>query len=116
MLATSSRLHDITECRIRNMTRRAQQLGAINLAQGFPDFDPLPELISAACRCLHDGFNQYSITWGAPSFRQALARKHKRFAGFAIDPELHITVTCGATEAMAASCLAICEPGDKVAL
>lgn len=116
MLTTSLKLQDIAECRIRNVTRIAQQLGAINLAQGFPDFNPPAELVSAACRSIHNGFNQYSITWGALSFRQALARKHKRFAGFAIEPELHITVTCGATEAMAASCLAVCSPGDKVAL
>jgi aminotransferase len=98
------------------MTRLAQEVGAINLAQGFPDFDPPPELLAAAVRCLHDGHNQYSITWGAASLRRALARKHEHFSGARLDPERHITVTCGATEAMAASCLAVCDPGDKVAL
>ncbi len=116
MSYVSAKLHAISECRIRDMTRLAQRVGAINLAQGFPDFSPPPELVAAAVQCLHEGHNQYSITWGAASLRRALARKHEHFTGTQVDPERHITVTCGATEAMAASCLAVCEPGDRVAL
>jgi aspartate/methionine/tyrosine aminotransferase len=116
MLAISSKMQDISECRIRNMTRVAQQFGAINLAQGFPDFDPPAELLAAACQRIQNGFNQYAVTWGAPKLREALAGKFYRFAGVPIEGDRHITVTCGATEAMAASCLAVCAPGDKVAL
>lgn len=96
------------------MTRLADQYGAINLAQGFPDFDPPAELIDAAVIALQQGYNQYSLTWGSPRFRQALAEKQSRFMGIEIDPDAHLTITCGSTEAMIATMLTICNPGDRV--
>lgn len=96
------------------MTHLAEQHGAINLAQGFPDFDPPAELIDAAILALRQGFNQYALTWGSPRFRQALAEKQSRFMGLEIDPEAHLTVTCGSTEAMIAAMLTVCNPGDRV--
>lgn len=96
------------------MTRLADQYGAINLAQGFPDFDPPTELIDAAIHALQQGYNQYALTWGSPRFRQALAEKQSRFMGLEIDPDAHLTVTCGSTEAMIAAMLTICNPGDRV--
>jgi aspartate/methionine/tyrosine aminotransferase len=113
MPATASRLEGFTESVIREMTRVAEEHGAINLAQGFPDFDPPPELLSAAERALNSGFNQYSVTWGSPRFRRALAEKCARFMGLEIDPDLHLTVTCGSTEAMMAALMTACNPGDK---
>ena len=99
---------------IRGMTRLANQHGAINLAQGFPDF-PAPELLKeAAARAIRDNVNQYAITWGARRLREALAKKYSDWYGLSADPEAEITVTCGATEAMAATLMAIVDPGDEV--
>lgn len=99
---------------IREMTRLAQRHGAVNLSQGFPDF-PAPEAIKeAACRAIRADVNQYAITWGAKSFRDALAAKTRRFRGIEIDPERELTVTCGSTEAMIATILATTDPGDEV--
>jgi aminotransferase len=99
---------------IREMTRVAQQHGAINLAQGFPDF-PMPEAMKeAACAAIHGDINQYAITWGAPALRIGIAEKYRRFYDMTVDPEKEITVTCGATEAMAAVFLALLNPGDEV--
>ena len=99
---------------IRGMTRLANQHGAINLAQGFPDF-PAPELLKdAAARAIRDNVNQYAITWGARRLREALAKKYSDWYGLTVDPEAEITVTCGATEAMAATLMAIVDPGDEV--
>ena len=114
MPTTSSRTTLFTESVIREMTRVAEQYGAINLSQGYPDFDPPEALLDAAERALRGGFNQYSITWGASSFRQALAAKLTRFMGLDVLPDEHLTVTCGATEAMMAALMAVCDPGDKV--
>jgi aminotransferase len=114
MQSTSARLKQFNECRIRDVTRMAQQHGAINLAQGFPDFDPPPELVTAAHRALRGDFHQYSLTWGSRRFREAVARKQKRFMGLDLDPDRHVTATCGGTEAMMASMMAVCSPGDKV--
>jgi aspartate/methionine/tyrosine aminotransferase len=114
MPSTASRLKDFTESVIREMTRLAEQYDAINLSQGYPDFDPPPELLAAAERALREGFNQYSITWGSESFRIALAAKQARFMGLDLQPDEHITVTCGSTEAMMAALMTICEPSDKV--
>ena len=111
---TASRLIHFTKSVIREMTRLADQCDALNLAQGFPDFDPPAELLAAAERALRSGYNQYAVTWGAPGFRQALARKQTHFMGLEIDAETHITVTCGSTEAMLASLMTVCNPGDKV--
>jgi aspartate/methionine/tyrosine aminotransferase len=103
MPVTAQRLEKFTESVIREMTRVAEQVGAINLAQGFPDFEPPEELLAAAERALRSGHNQYSITWGAQNFREALARKQSRFMGLELEADAHITVTCGSTEAMMAA-------------
>ena len=108
------RTASFTESVIREMTRVAQQHGAINLAQGFPDF-PMPEAMKeAACAAIHGDINQYAITWGAPALRLGIAEKYRRWYDMAVDPDRHITVTCGATEAMAAVFLALIDPGDEV--
>jgi len=110
----ATRLAHFTESVIREMTRVANQYGAINLSQGFPDFDPPAELVAAAERALREGHHQYAITWGAPRFRQALARKQSRFMNLEIDADAHLTVTCGSTEAMMVAMMTACNPGDKV--
>lgn len=114
MPATSQRVGRFTESVIRRMTRVANEYGAVNLSQGFPDFDPPPELIAALERVSRAGPHQYAVTWGSPAFRDALARKHNRFTGLAIDPDRNIVVTCGSTEAMMAAMMTTCNPGDKV--
>jgi aspartate/methionine/tyrosine aminotransferase len=116
MPKTASRLSIFTESVIREMTRVANRHGAINLAQGFPDFDPPEELVAALERAARGPFHQYSITWGAPRFRQALAEKFQAFTGRAIDPESEIVTTCGSTEAMMAAMMTACDPGDKVVI
>ncbi len=113
-LRTARRTHGFTESVIREMTRVARLHDAINLAQGFPDF-PAPDLLKeAACRAIRDDVNQYAITWGAPRFREALVRKYRSWYGMEVDGEREITVTCGATEAMASVMLALVDPGDEV--
>jgi len=108
------RTASFTESVIREMTRVAQQHGAINLAQGFPDF-PMPEAMKdAACAAIHGDINQYAITWGAPALRIGIAEKYRRWYDMPVDPDKEITVTCGATEAMAAVFLALLNPGDEV--
>jgi len=110
----ASRLMNFTESIIRDMTRVADEYGAINLAQGFPNFDPPEVLVEAAVAALRGGHNQYGQTWGTPNFRQALAQKQSHFMGLEIDPDLHLTATCGSTEAMLASFMTVINPGDKV--
>jgi len=114
MIETASRVGVFTESVIREMTRLAMEHGGINLAQGFPDFPAPAELVEAASRALRDGFNQYAVTWGSPRLREALAEKVRWFNGLEVDPERHITVTCGATEAMMATLLAAVNPGEEV--
>ena len=114
MPKTSRRLSQFTESVIRRMTRVANQAGAVNLSQGFPDFDPPEALLQAAERSAREGPHQYAITWGAANFRAALARKQSRFMGLPLDPDAHIVVTCGSTEAMTAAVMTACDPGDKV--
>jgi len=114
MPPTARRLESFTESVIREMTRVADDHGAINLSQGFPDFDPPKALVEAAVRALHDGYHQYAVTWGAPRFRRALADKQRGFMGLDLDPDAHITVTCGSTEAMMTAMMTVCNPGDKV--
>jgi aminotransferase len=114
MPQTSHRTSLFTESVIRRMTRVANEHGAINLSQGFPDFDPPPELLAAAERAGRNGPHQYAITWGAPNFRAALAKKQSRFTGLPIDPDTNLVVTCGSTEAMMAAMMTACNPGDKV--
>ena len=110
----SIRTADFTDSVIRRMTRVSLRHGAVNLSQGFPDFDPPGELTEALERAAHDGPHQYSITWGAQNFREALAEKQRRFTGLSIDPEREIVVTCGSTEAMMAAVMTVADPGDKV--
>ena len=114
MPATASRLNVFTESVIRGMTRLANRHQAINLAQGFPDFDPPEELLAALERATRGPFHQYAITWGAPRFRAALAKKINRFTGLEIDPDRNLVVTCGSTEAMMVAMMTACNPGDKV--
>jgi aminotransferase len=110
----SRRVQQFPESVIREMTRIAAAHDAVNLAQGYPDFDPPHELLEAAKRALDGGHNQYSITWGAPELREAIARKAKEFNGIDADPEANVVVTCGSTEAMMAAMLSLINPGDEV--
>jgi aminotransferase len=103
-----------TESVIREMTRLANAHDAINLAQGFPDFEAPEAVKEAACRAIRADVNQYAITWGAPRLRQAVCRKAARYNGLAADPERNVTVCCGATEAMLSTMLALVDPGDEV--
>src|SRR3989442_1508247 len=106
-MRTARRTHGFTESVIRGMTRLANEHGAINLAQGFPNF-PCPAVLKdAAARAIRDDVNQYAITWGAARLRNALAAKYQDWYGLPVDPMTQVTVTCGATEAMAASLLGI---------
>src|SRR6266496_3720078 len=110
----SSRISKFTESVIREMTRLAARHNAINLAQGFPDF-PAPDIVKqAACDAIQADVNQYSITWGAKPFRDAIAQKYRQCYGLDYDPEREITVCCGATEGMISSLLAVTNPGDEV--
>ena len=110
----SQRTSGLVESVIREMTRLALQHGAVNLSQGYPDFPAPQEVKEAAKRAIDADINQYAITWGAKSFRDALARKASRTLGWAVDPETEITVCCGSTEAMFASLMALLNPGDEV--
>ncbi len=113
-IRTALRTHGFTESVIRGMTRLANEHGAINLAQGFPNF-PCPEVLKeAAAEAVRRDINQYAITWGSKRMRQALAAKYERWYAMPVDPEAEITVTCGATEAMIATLMAIVDPGDEV--
>ena len=113
-MSTARRTHGFRESVIRGMSRLAREHRAINLAQGFPNF-PAPDLLKeAAARAIHDDINQYAITWGAQSLREAIARRYSAWYGLAADPEREITVTCGATEAMVSTMLALVNPGDEV--
>jgi len=114
MPQTSDRTRHFTESVIRRMTRVANSHGAVNLSQGFPDFDPPPALLEAAERAARQGPHQYAVTWGAANFRQAFARKQSRFMGVPVDADANVVVTCGSTEAMMAAMMTACNPGDKV--
>ncbi len=114
MPTTAARLSVFTESVIRGTTRLANQYGAINLSQGFPDFDPPEVLLSGLERAARGPNHQYAVTWGAPAFRQALGRKISRFTGLEVDPDQHLVVTCGSTEAMMVAMMTACNPGDKV--
>ncbi len=110
----SNKTASFTESVIRNMTRRALKLGAVDLAQGFPDFPAPTELKEAAKRAIDEDYNQYAITHGSPNLRRAIAEKVRSYNRIECDPESNLTVTCGATEAMIASLLAVVNPGDEV--
>ena len=110
----SRKMNNFTDPVIRRMTRISNKYGAVNLSQGFPDFDPPKEIRDALKIAADRGPHQYAITWGAPNFREALAEKQSKFMGINIDPETQIAVTCGSTEAMMAAVMTVCNPGDKV--
>ena len=114
MIHTAHRASTFQESVIREMTRVANQYGAINLAQGFPDFAMPEPMKDAACAAIHGDINQYAITWGTPALRLAIAEKYRRWYNMDVDPDREITVTCGATEAMAAVFLALVNPSDEV--
>lgn len=110
----SRRTAGFTDSVIRRMTRISNQYDAVNLSQGFPDFEPPREILDRLAAVTKEDFHQYSITWGAQNFREALAKKHKHFTGMEIDPNREIVVTCGSTEAMMAAMMSVTNPGDKV--
>ena len=116
MPRTSQRTAIFTESLIREMSRVAQQHGAINLAQGFPDWDPPAALIQAAKDAMDAGRHQYAVTWGSPELRAALGAKLARFMGVPVDADRELVVTCGATEAMMVAMMTVCDPGDRVGL
>ena len=114
MPALSKKTEQFTDSVIRRMTRIANQHQAVNLSQGFPDFDPPPALKNALQEAAAGHIHQYAVTWGAQDFREALANKQRRFMDIPIDPETDIVVTCGSTEAMMVAVMTVCDPGDRV--
>ena len=114
MKPLSDKTAGFTDSVIRRMTRVSNQYGAINLSQGFHDFDPPKEITDKLSELAHIGPHQYATTWGSQTIREALARKQKHFSGMDVDPNQEIVVTCGGTEAMMAAMLTVCNPGDKV--
>ncbi|MCI8480984.1 MAG: aminotransferase class I/II-fold pyridoxal phosphate-dependent enzyme [Oscillibacter sp.] len=114
MKPLSRRTAGFTDSVIRRMTRISNQYGAVNLSQGFPDFDPPQAILDRLAEVSREDFHQYSITWGAQNLREALAEKQGRFMGRPIDPNLEVVVTCGSTEAMMAAMMTAVDPGDKV--
>jgi aminotransferase len=110
----STKAGHFTESVIREMSRLAAKHKAVNLAQGLPDFECPAELKAAACEAINGNINQYAITWGDKAFRDGIAAKTAEFNGMTVDPETEITVTCGATEGMIATMLALVDPGDEV--
>ena len=114
MPSLSSRTAGFTDSVIRRMTRISNQYGTVNLSQGFPDFDPPKAILDRLAEVTKEDFHQYSITWGAQNFREALAAKQTHFMGRPIDPNGEIVVTCGSTEAMMAAMMSVTNPGDKV--
>jgi len=112
----SDKVEHFTESVIREMTRQAMLYGAVNLAQGFPDFPAPVEIKQAAQQAIANDVNQYAITWGAKNLRNAVARQMKVWQGITVDPEKEITVCCGSTEAMISTLLAVCNAGDDVVI
>ncbi len=110
----SDRVQTFTDSVIRRMTRISNTYGAINLSQGFPDFDPPKAILNRLAEVALEGPHQYSITFGAKNLREAIAEKQGKAIGRAIDPETEVLVTCGSTEAMMCAMMTICNPGDKV--
>ena len=114
MSRVSQKSLQFTESVIREMTRLAQKHDAVNLAQGFPDFEAPEAVKEAACAAIRADVNQYAITWGAANLRAAVCDKARRYNGLEADPERNVTVCCGATEAMLSTLLALVDPGDEV--
>lgn len=116
MKELSKRTAGFTDSVIRRMTRISNQYGAINLSQGFPDFDPPKEITDRLKKIADSGPHQYALTWGAQNFREALAKKQEHFYGMKVDPDKELVVTCGSTEAMMAAMMSVCNPGDEVVI
>ena len=116
MKRLSERPAGFTDSVIRRMTRVSNQYDAVNLSQGFPDFDPPKESTDRLAEIAGIGPHQYALTWGAQNFREALAKKQEHFYGMKVDPDSEIVVTCGSTEAMMAAMMSVCNPGDKVVI
>ena len=116
MRELSTRTANFTDSVIRRMTRIANKYGAVNLSQGFPDFDPPKEITDRLSEIAGKGPHQYALTWGAQNFREALAKKQAYFSGMKVDPDTEIVVTCGSTEAMMAAMMSVTNPGDKVVI
>ena len=116
MQPLSDRTAGFTDSIIRRMTRISNKYGAVNLSQGFPDFEPPRAILDRLAEVAHEDFHQYSITWGAQNFREALAAKQTHYMGRAIDPNSEIVVTCGSTEAMMTAMMTVTNPGDKVVI
>ncbi|MCR5087892.1 MAG: pyridoxal phosphate-dependent aminotransferase [Oscillospiraceae bacterium] len=114
MRTLSRRVGSFTDSVIRRMTRISDRYGAINLSQGFPDSDPPKPLMDALARIAYEGPHQYSVTYGALNLREALAEKFRKSSGLTVDPETQVLVTCGGTEAMMSTVMAVCDPGDKI--
>ncbi len=114
MQKLSTRTDTFTDSLIRRMTRVSLQYDAVNLSQGFPDFNPPKAITDRLAEISGAGPHQYAITWGAQNFREALAEKQRRFMGLPINPDTEVLVTCGSTEAMMCAMMTVCNPGDKV--
>ena len=114
MKELSKRTKTFTDSVIRRMTRIANEYDAINLSQGFPDFDPPKEILNRLEQVAHEDYNQYAITWGAQNFRDALAKKQSKYMNLDLDSSKNIVVTCGSTEAMMAAMMSVCDSNDKV--
>ena len=113
MPSLSNRTANFTDSVIRRMTRISNQYKAVNLSQGFPDFEPPKEILNRLSEVTKENFHQYSTTWGSQNFRDALAAKIKHFSGQSVDPNTELVVTCGSTEAMMAAMMSVINPGDK---
>lgn len=114
MPTLSNRTSTFTDSVIRRMTRISNQYGAVNLSQGFPDFEPPRPILDRLAEVTKENFHQYSTTWGSQNFRDALAAKIQHFSGVTVDPNAELVVTCGSTEAMMAAMMSVTNPGDKV--
>ena len=116
MQPLSERAAHFTDYVIRRPTRISAQYNAINLSQGFPDFDPPAALTRRLAEVASEDFHQYSINWGAQNMREALAAKQSRLMGYLVDPNSKVVVTCGSTEAMMAAMMSVVNSGNKVAI
>lgn len=116
MRTLSNRTAGFTDSVIRRMTRISAKYNAVNLSQGFPDFEPPKEITDRLAEVAKEGPHQYAVTWGAQNFREALAKKQEHFSGMSVDPNSEIVVTCGSTEAMMAAMMSVTNPGDKVVI
>lgn len=116
MKPLSTKTSTFTDSVIRRMTRVSNKYGAVNLSQGFPDFDPPKEITERLAEVASEGPHQYALTWGAQNFREALVKKQEHFSGMKVNPDTEVVVTCGSTEAMMAAMMTVCNPGDKVVI